>query len=75
MIDSVVLLLCDTILIDLDLNSRSQECEKAKLSAPIMSQSFQSIQMECGILLRLVSVTSFILILFRPFDVQGREPY
>ena len=31
----------DTSLIDLDLGSRSQECEKDKNSVPIISQSFQ----------------------------------
>ena len=36
----------DTSLIDLDFNSRSQECEKANTSAPIISQSYQSILME-----------------------------
>ena len=36
----------DTSLIGLDLDSRSQECQKAKTSAPIISQSFQSIWME-----------------------------
>ena len=30
-------------MINLDLDSRSQECEKANVSAPIISHSFQSI--------------------------------
>ena len=46
----------DTNVIDLDRDSRSRECEKAKACAPIISQSFQSIWMEFGILLRLVGV-------------------
>ena len=32
----------DTGLIDSDLDSRPQECKKAKTSAPSISQSFQS---------------------------------
>ena len=39
----------DTSLIDLDLDSRSQECEKAKTSAPIISQSLQSVETRGGI--------------------------
>ena len=41
-------MMIDTSLIDLDLDSRSQECKKAKASAPIVSQSFQSIWRELG---------------------------
>ena len=41
---------------------------------PLISQSFQSIWMECGTLLRLVSVMNLI-ILFGAFNIQGREPY
>ena len=33
----------DTGLTDLDLDSRSQECEKAKTAVPTISQSFQSV--------------------------------
>ena len=33
----------DTSLIDLDQDSRSQECKKAKTSGPSISQSFQLI--------------------------------
>ena len=64
----------DTRLIDHDLDSRSQECEKTT-SAPIISQSFQSAWMEFCILLRLVSVMKHVLILFCPFNVQERGPY
>ena len=53
----------------------SQECEIAECSAPIISQSFQSIWMECGILLRFVSVINLIFISSCPFVVHGREPY
>ena len=52
----------DTGLIDFDLHSRSQECKKAKSSVPVISQSFQSLWMEFGKMLRLVSVMSFCLI-------------
>ena len=44
----------DTSLIDFDLDSRSQECVKAKTSVPVISQIFQLISMEFGVLLRLV---------------------
>ena len=47
-----------------DLDSRSQECEKTKSSAPIISQSFQLVWMEFGLLLRLVGVMNLILIYF-----------
>ena len=43
----------DTSLIDLDFDSTSQECQKADISALIISQSFQFISMECRVLLRL----------------------
>ena len=44
----------DTSFIDLDLDSRSQECEKAETSAQIISQSCHLVGMKYGILLRLV---------------------
>ena len=65
----------DTSLFDLDLHSRSQECENEITSAPIASQTFQSIWMEFCIRLRLVGVVNLILSLSRPFNFQGREPY
>ena len=55
-------------LTDLDLDSRSQMCEKAKPSAPIISQSFQSIWMEFGLILM-----SLKLILSSPFNIQERD--
>ena len=42
---------CDTSLIDFDLDSRSLEDMKVKTSAPVISQSFQSIWMAYGKLL------------------------
>ena len=60
----------DCTLIGLGLDSRSQECEKAKPSAPIISQSFQFIWMEFGTLLRHVGVMNQTL----PFGVKEREP-
>ena len=65
----------DTSLLDLDLNSRSQDCKKRRTSAPNISQSFQSIDMEFSVLLRLAGVMKLILILSPPFNIQGREPY
>ena len=62
-------------LIDVDLDSRSQACEKADTSALIISQSFSSIWLEFALLLRLVGVMNLILILFHPFNIQGRKPY
>ena len=65
----------DSSLIDLDHDSRSQGYEKAKPSAPIVSQSFLLIWMEISILLRLIAVMNFLLILTCPFNIQEREPY
>ena len=59
---------------DLDFNSRSQKCEKAKVSVAIFSQSFQLFKMECGILSRRVSMVNLIFSLFHPFSIQGKEP-
>ena len=56
----------------LDLDSRSQECEKAKTSAPIISQSFESIWMELRILLRPVGVLSLIL-MFSSIQYSGER--
>ena len=52
----------DTSLTDIDLDSVSQECKKAKHSVPIISHSFQLILMEFGVLLRVVDVMNLILI-------------
>ena len=66
----------DTSRTDLDLDSRSQECQKANISAPIISQSLQLIWMEYAILLRRLGTMNLILILFCPLiDIEGREPY
>ena len=59
------------LILSLDLQSRSEECEKAKASASIISQSFQSIWMEFGILLRLVSVMNLAPILSGLINIQG----
>ena len=48
----------DTSLTDLNLDSRSQECKQVETSTAIISQCFESIWMEFGPLLRLVSVSS-----------------
>ena len=40
-----------------------------------MSQSFQSIWLGIGPLLRLVGVMNIKLMLSRPFNIPGREPY
>ena len=63
----------DTSLICLACDSRSQEREKANTSMPVIAQSCQSIYVEFGILLRLVSVMNLVSILCRPFDIKGRQ--
>ena len=69
----------DISLVDLDFDSRSQECKKTQTSAPyffcVRVQSFQSIWMEFGVPLRLVSVMNLLLILSSSCGIQGREPY
>ena len=65
----------DNSLIDLDIDSRSQECEKAKTCVSIISQSLQLISVDFGILLRLVGVMKHILILPCPFTIHGRVYY
>ena len=60
----------ETSLTDLDLDSKSQECEKENDVTII-----QSIWMEYGILLRLVGVMNLKLSLSHPLNIQGREPY
>ena len=67
-LDTTVLYYVNTGLIDLGLHSRSKEYEKTKTSAPIVSQSFQSIWMEFAIMLKFVDVIHLILILFCPFN-------
>ena len=47
---------------------------KEKKSALIISQSFQSIWIESGLLSSLVSVANLMFILFRSFNILGREP-
>ena len=61
----------DTSLIDFDLDSGSHECKKAKT----FHASFQSILMEFGIPLRLAGVMNSVLVLFRAFSMQRRQPY
>ena len=63
-----------TSLINLDLDSRSQECEKANTSMPITSQSFQLTWMEAGILLRLSHVMNLILLYFIYSIFKGEDP-
>ena len=41
----------DISLSDLDFESRSQGCEKAKIVAPVISQSVQLLWMEFGMLI------------------------
>ena len=52
----------------------SQECGKSKTSLPILSQSFQSIWMECGLLLRLVGVMNLVLVLSGHSVFEGENP-
>ena len=51
----------DTSVIDLNLDSRSQECKKTRTHAPIITQSFQLIWMEFGVLLRSVSMMNSLI--------------
>ena len=76
MIDKIMLYILhfDTSLIDFDLDSRSQECEKAKTTAPDILQSFCSIWMEWGLLSRLVGVMNLIHILSYPVTSSFRLP-
>ena len=63
-------------LADLDLDSRSQECKKAKLHQ-LMNYltKFQSFRIEFGIVMRLVGMMNLILILSHQLSIQGREAY
>ena len=62
--------------IDLDLYLRSQECEKAKTSVPIIShsQSFQPVWMEFGVLFSLAGVMNLIPILLVYSIFKGENP-
>ena len=62
----------DVSLNDLDLDSRSQECEKAEKYVPIICLSLQLIWVECGVLLKLVGAMNLVLIVSCPFSIQGR---
>ena len=66
--DTIVLSIL--ILVRLILDSWSQECEKARTSALVLSHS---IWMEFCLLLRLVCVLSLTLALVCPFSIQRRE--
>ena len=65
----------DTSLIDLDLDSRSQEWRKQKTFGTFVLHSFQSIWMEFDVLLRLAGVMKFIFILSCLVSYQGGGPY
>ena len=71
MIDTIIYctLHFDTSIIDLDLDSRSQESEKAKTFTPIISQSFPLICVEFGTLLRLVGVMNLIFSFSQLFNI------
>ena len=65
----------DTSLVDLNLDSVSQKCEKAKTSASVISQSFQLIRMEFIIHLRFVGVVKLILLFYLVHSVfKGKKP-
>ena len=68
--------LWDLILVqnNLDLDSRSQICKKAKTSTPIILQSSKSNSMEFGTLLTLFSLMNLILILSRLITSMGENP-
>ena len=48
---------------------------KQKLMRQFFSQSFQSVWMEFGMLLRRVGMINLVLILSCPFSIQGRKLY
>ena len=70
-IDTIVLYIFYTNLIDVDLDLGSQECEKARTFGLKISQGFQSIWMGFYILLRLYGLMN-VIFLFRPFNFEGR---
>ena len=63
----------DSSLYGLDLESRSQGCKKLKNFVPIVSQSWEWIWIEFGMLLRLVGLVNLVLILAGPISFQWRE--
>ena len=73
MIPTVRLYILILTKVTLDLDSSSQECEKAKTSEPIISQGF-SIDLD-GILCTVDTTRRDdpILTLSRPFDMQGEK--
>ena len=75
MIDAIVLYILILAQLTLTFIQSQRSARKQKTSAPIISHSFQLISKEFGILLRLVDVMNHILILYRPFTFQKREPY
>ena len=60
--------------LDLDLASKSQECEKANIFVSIISQSFELILIEFVMLLRLC-LMKLMLIVSCSMKVQGRKLY
>ena len=61
----------DTSLIDLDLDSMSQECEKAK---KLLRQSSHKVFDLFGIILRLCGVMNLMLIFSRPNNFNRENP-
>ena len=61
-IDTTVLDILILVLCELDLDTRSQGCWRAKTSAPINAESSQKIWMEFGVLLRPVCVINLIFV-------------
>ena len=60
---------------NLDFDSRPQEYETAKTLEPYISQCSQSVWIEFGLVLRLVSQMNLIFLVFGLINIQGREPY
>ena len=69
MVGTVELHFVTSLRSDLDIHSRPQECEKAKTSTPVISQSSQSF----WLLLRLVDLMNLIFLLFCVISHQWRE--
>ena len=74
MLDPIKLNIFILVLFILTLIQGHRSARKQKISVAIVSQSFQSIWKEFGILLRLDDMINLKLSLSLPFDIQRREP-
>ena len=65
----------DSSLSGFDLLSRPQGCYKVQIYVPVISESFQLILVEFGVLLRLTGLTNVKFIFYQPIAIRGKEPY